>query len=510
MNRSRILLLIILAALLLIAAAGLITILCLRAAEKAPAALTPEPTEAAVTPTPRPTDVPETELTVTEPTTPDMLIRRISETETLQRVTLADGVLANSEIDVLRARFPEIAFIYCIAVGSAFVSPDTTELSVDQALGAVTAADIAEAKPYLLNLSAVHLGTCTPKELADATELLGDSLALDYNIALFGKSLAPDAETLDLSDGTAPDETELREALPYLIGLKKVLLGDRSADPAGAVAFMEAFSDLEFVCTYSVSYAGKTYSESTESMNLDGVAIDDVDALTETLALLPRLTSVSMLNCGLDNDEMSAICDEFPGIRFLWEIDLGFWGTLRTDATAFTTRSGRSEAEDAHRLTSEEIRPLRFCVDLVALDLGHQRIEDISFLSTLHKLQVLILADNRISDISALAEMPELVWVELFINHISDLSPLSELENLKDLNVCTNSITDLSPLQSVSSLERVWYSGNKIRLAEHQALMAALPDCLCNRDAWPETEGGWRKHPRYDWMIAFFEKSPRY
>ena len=56
MNRSRILLLIILAALLLIAAAGLITILCLRAAEKAPAALTPEPTEAAVTPTPRPTD----------------------------------------------------------------------------------------------------------------------------------------------------------------------------------------------------------------------------------------------------------------------------------------------------------------------------------------------------------------------------------------------------------------------------------------------------------------------
>ena len=121
----------------------------------------------------------------------------------------------------------------------------------------------------------------------------------------------------------------------------------------------------------------------------------------------------------------------------------------------------------------------------------------------------MILADNRIVDISALANMPDLIYVELFINHISDVSPLSGLKNLKDLNICTNHISDLTPFYSLTSLERLWYSGNDFKVKDHNALQEQLPNCICDRTVWQETEHGWREHERYFWMRSFFENSPR-
>ena len=510
MSTSKKVILIALVALLLVAAAGLFVLYRMRSAEQSPAeavaSASPEP---AATATPAPTEAPEMTLNVQEPTTLDALVKRIFESESLRTVRLMDGVLKNNEIDVLRARFPEITFDYRVSVGDTFVPPDTTELSVDRENGTIGIADVADAITFLPYLNTAHLGPSTPEELAIATEQLG-GLTLDYSVSVLGKAISPETETLDLSDGTELSAEELSAALPYLPALQSVQLGDRSDDPAGAIAFAEAFPEISCVYSYSVTYDGKTYGVDTELINLDGKHIPDPEALKNALKLLPNLKTVSMLDCDLDDTEMGALADALPNVKVLWEIDLGFWGKLRTDATAFTTRSGKSDAEMAHRLTTEDIQPLRYCTDLVALDLGHQQIEDISCLSSLHKLQVLILADNRISDISALAQMPELVYVELFINYVSDLTPLSGLEQLKDLNICTNRVSDLTPLYPLKSLERLWYSGNQYHLADHQALMAELPDCYCNRSVWPETEDGWRKHERYYWMIAFFEDSPRY
>jgi Leucine-rich repeat (LRR) protein len=142
--------------------------------------------------------------------------------------------------------------------------------------------------------------------------------------------------------------------------------------------------------------------------------------------------------------------------------------------------------------------------------LGHQKIDDISCLQGLHKLQILILADNRISDITAIASMPDLVYVELFYNHVSDLSPLSGLTKLKDLNVCSNEISDLTPLYGLTSLERLWYSNNRFTAEDHEALQKQLPNCICDRTVWDETAHGWREHERYFWMRSFFKDSPRH
>ncbi len=443
-------------------------------------------------------------LSVTERTDAETLRARIAASPSLESVSIAPGALGNAEIAELTEAFPEIGFQYEVAVGSRFVSPDVTELSAEDC----TAEEIAAALPYLPLLRTVHLGACDPETLDAAVPLFPEGMA-DYTVLLFGRALAPDTETLDLSEEAAPAPETLKAALPYLPSLAAVELGSRE-DPALAAAFRAAAPGLAVNCRYTFTWMDRELSESTETLDLTNTKITDVDELRKVLSWLPALTHTEMVRCGLDDETMAALREEFPEKGIVWEISLGYWGRLRTDATAFTTRSSKSDDEMKYRLTTETLQPIRYCTELVALDLGHQKIEDISCLAGLHKLQILILADNRISDLTPLASMPDLVYVELFYNHISDLSPLSGLTKLKDLNVCSNHISDLTPLYGLTSLERLWYSDNRFTVGDHNALCEKLPGCVCNRTVWDATADGWREHERYFWMRSFFRNSPRY
>lgn len=455
----------------------------------------PEPTADVVSETPEPV----TSLKIRKPSDLDKLA-----IETLRTVEIDDGVLDNAQIASLVASHPDLAFTYSVQIGSRFVSPDVTELTQSPGESYET---LAEALPYLPKADTLHLQPCTPQEIETAQTLFSN-LTLDYDLMLYGQTVPVDLVSLDLSAVSAPQPQELFEALPYLSDLEEVILGDTDADTA--LAFDAADLGVNVRYTYSFEYLGRTLTESTELLDLSAEQITDLDALKDVIAKLPKLNRLEMLDCGIDDETMAELRDAYPDIKVVWEIDLGFWGKLRTDATAFTTRSSKRPDELKYRLTSETVQPLQYCTDLVALDLGHQQIEDISCLKSLTKLQILILADNKISDLTAISYMPDLIYLELFMNRISDVSPLSGLKNLKDLNICTNHISDLTPFYSLTSLERLWYSNNDYKYADHVALQEQLPNCICDRTVWQETEHGWREHERYFWMRSFFENSPRY
>ena len=447
------------------------------------------------------TPVPLTSLTVRSAQDLDVL----AGTDTIRTVQIENGALTNAEIEALRGTYPDVAFRYSVRVGDRFIPSDSTTL---ERMDGETAEQLAEAVPYLANLGTVRLGKLTPEEIETAKERFAP-LAIEYSVSLFGLSVAPDVEQLDLSGVQAPTPEALTAALPYLPNLREVDLG-RSLDPDAVTAFLNAGTDLTFRYGYTFEYRGHVLTESTETLDLSNEQITDLDELKSVLQRLPKLNHLEMVNCGVADEKMAELRDAFPNVKVVWEIDLGFWGKLRTDATAFTTRSSKRPNEMKYRLTTETVQPIQYCTDLVALDLGHQQIEDISCLKSLTKLQILILADNKISDLTALASMPDLIYLELFINRISDLTPLSGLKNLKDLNICTNRISDLTPLYSLTSLERLWYSNNKYTIKDHEALQKQLPNCICDRKVWQETENGWREHERYFWMRSFFENSPRY
>ena len=496
--------LILLAAALLLLVCGLIAMIVMIVKQPGGEA----PAQAAATEEPQ-ADIAMPEITP-EPVT-SLTIREASDAETLalcgtiRTCLIENGALSNEETAALVAAYPEVTFAYNVRVGDRFVPSDSTVL---ECMDGETPKTLAAAVPYLPMLNTVRLGALEPEEIDEAISLFAPLTPM-YSIALFGQEFEADTTQLDLSGVDHPTADMIRQAQTCLPQLREVDLGD-AADPATVAALIAADTGLEIRYGYSIEYRGKKYTESTETLDLSGEQITDLDELRDVFSKLPKLNHVEMVNCGIDDAAMAELRDAFPNIKIVWEIDLGFWGKLRTDATAYTTRSSKTDAEMKYRLTTEDIQPLQYCTDLVALDLGHQKIKDISCLKTLTKLQILILADNRISDISALASMPDLIYVELFINHISDVSPLSGLTNLKDLNICTNHISDLTPFYSLSSLERLWYSGNDFKVKDHEALQKQLPNCICDRTVWHETEHGWREHERYFWMRSFFENSPRY
>jgi len=203
----------------------------------------------------------------------------------------------------------------------------------------------------------------------------------------------------------------------------------------------------------------------------------------------------------LSREEMDRLFDGYPHIAFGWTLHMGNH-VVRTDTTSFSTLHGKCPEH-----SEEMFEVLRYCRNLVALDLGHNRIKDISFLRNFPHMKVLILACNKIEDISVLGELEELEYLELFSNRIKNIQPLAKLTQLRDLNISNNPVADLAPLYSMKNLERFWCTMNEKRItgAQRKAMEQALPDCSYYWDGQP-TLGGWRKHPHYDTIHAIFNK----
>ncbi len=83
---------------------------------------------------------------------------------------------------------------------------------------------------------------------------------------------------------------------------------------------------------------------------------------------------------------------------------------------------------------------------------SNTNISDISALSGLTSLTFLNLAANNISDISALSGLTSLTSLGLHYNRISDISALSGLTSLTGLNLSYNRISDISALSGLTSL----------------------------------------------------------
>lgn len=257
--------------------------------------------------------------------------------------------------------------------------------------------------------------------------------------------LLSNLESLEIKDCTpSPELFELRNALP-------------SCD-----------------IVWHFDLCGIPVSSKDTEINMNRTKISDTEFFSQQLAYLPSLKKIDMCGCGLSNKQMEVFMEAYPDVKFVWEIRFGhapvFW-KVRTDIECFSTL-GKIRCSD------EEFEPLlKYCTDLVALDLGHHNIKDISLLANMKNLQVLILGDNLIRDISPLAELKELQYLELFTCKVKDISPLAELPNLIDICIPDNPIEDITPLLSMKQAKMLWIAHCGLNNEEREAISNALPDC---------------------------------
>ncbi len=110
----------------------------------------------------------------------------------------------------------------------------------------------------------------------------------------------------------------------------------------------------------------------------------------------------------------------------------------------------------------QNLAGLEWAVNLTSLDLGNNRISDVTSLSGLTKLTDLTLLGNGISDVTPLAGLTSLTSLDLWGNRVSDVTSLSGLTKLTDLNLSNNGISDVTALAGLTKLTRLYLGSNEI------------------------------------------------
>ncbi|MBR4576942.1 MAG: hypothetical protein IKO25_07040 [Clostridia bacterium] len=255
----------------------------------------------------------------------------------------------------------------------------------------------------------------------------------------------------------------------------------------------------------SVSFGGMEFDPEAASIDLGDQKVENFKDFIRFLGQFPNLKKVDMFATQIKADQVEELRLAFPEVTFGWTLQLMKYKNdhiVRTDAEAFSTLHGHHPYH-----YSKEFVLLNYCTELLALDLGHNFLSDISFLANMPRLRVLILADNgNMKNIEVLSGLKDLEYLELFTCGITDISPLKDLPNLMDLNLCNNKVKDWRPLKEMKQLRRLWISKMctpRMTAAEKQELQEALPDTTIVFDGEP-TEKGWRKDPHYDIIYEIF------
>lgn len=321
-----------------------------------------------------------------------------------------------------------------------------------------------------------------------------------WDVPLLGNTYENTCETITLPEAESVTMEELSN-IRYLPALKSLDLRQWRFTPAEMDAISALAPQAELL--FSFTLAGIETDSTAESLDISGQTIENFEEFMICLRFMPQLTYLDMCNCGLDDSQMEELQSSFPNVKFVWIVHMLKW-SLRTDTVAFSTKNA---SDSAVKLCTEDIQVLRYCTDLVALDLGHQLIDDISVIGQLTNLKALVLVDNIFSDLTPLNSLTKLEFVELYANpNITDITPLIAHPSLKEINIskCPG-ITDFSPFLEMDSIEMLYMNDTSCSMDMLYSLRQAHPDALIHCESRYSNGNGWRNSQRYKAMFAMFD-----
>ena len=432
------------------------------------------------------------------------------------------------QLAALTARRPEVTVEYTVTIDGREYPQDTAVVSIS----GITEEEI-NLLTYLPELTAVTAVGCrTPEQmtrLRDFCQEKGLSFALR-----FGTKTYPDTvEELDVT-GVTDGELELLQLLP---GLKTLHLKNPEADPETVAQLRSTYPKADI--SWEVEIAGVSFPDDTKEVDLSAVlesstaqtaagtaagtqtavgaqtttktqtttgAAAGTQSTKETQSTAPAVTlnledlekkmsylsdakQVFLGKCGLDNEKLAALRERVrDSYKLVWTVQLGKKLTARTDDTTFMP-----VREHVYYFLDEDAYNLRYCEDMLCVDVGHMGLTNIDFVKGMPHLQILILAHNgQLQDISPISSCKELIFLELDWSAVKDFTPLVGCTSLEDLNIGLT-YPSVEPLMQMTWLKNLWMvdRGGAYQLSQ------ALPDTKIVASANATVGAGWRNLPNY-------------
>lgn len=347
----------------------------------------------------------------------------------------------------------------------------------------------------------------TPEEYAKLAAVTDSRIV--WELAFQGGRIPAGSEEITL-DHLSQEEAEALDSLPRL----------RTVEAAGCHDYPQLLAlqarHPECRVHYTVELGG-TVCDCEDNAIAPGTCTL-ADACTG-LDLLPLVQTVDLQAAGLSQEESMILADRYPGIRFLWEAQLGearfltdakeidlsgipmedsqeveallpyLWaaekivmcdcGIASPEMDALNRRypdirfvwrvklgplSARTDdtwfAPITHHqlIGGHDADELKYCTDMECIDLGHCWIRDCEWAKEMPNLRYLVLADSYVTDLTPLSGLKNLAYLELFVTPVKDYSPLLGCTGLEDLNL-GYSYGDPEPISQMHWLKNLWWGG---------------------------------------------------
>lgn len=406
----------------------------------------------------------------------------------LKELDLHGNDLSVEEYHTLQDALPECDINWDVPFCGGLYDSDAAEITLDSAVG-LTAEELDALSCFL------SLEKFSAKGFGMADELTERLNGLCTEL--------PECDILwdiPVNETLYPAETEIL-ALPAVmtkndfsrLGLFRNLKGIDASALENASEFNEELAALtsEQGFVWNINILGKEYPCTETTLDLSDSSVPDPAALSRELFKFPFLEHVELCRCNLSYDAMDMLIADHPDVKFVFTISFVRWTDVRTDILAFSSLAHMPFWQD-----ETHFEPLfKYCTDLVALDIGHYRLKDISALANLKHLKVLDLADNRIEDISVFEKLPELEFLELSWYQGQKIDSLAKLPNLRILNLTfARHINDFEPLYHLNpNIEMLWLQNSHLTADMEKKVKELYPNTKISLGGNTCWGNGWEK-----------------
>lgn len=445
------------------------------------------------------------------------LLSGFSDLKTLELSGCQDPAVAAE----IQKTYPKLKVLYTVAFGDREYPQDTKILTLD-----AVEVDTAERIACLPELTRVRLeGGGAPEALNALTEICRER-SVSLRAVLGGEEYDLNVTGLSV-DGLTEKEALL---LPLLPRLKNVHLTHPRLSPEALTELVRQIPSARV--TWEVEILGVSYPQDTTRVDLtagmspegaqilqlaknapvqgqrdeelyqfgikDKYFLPDLSADTPELltlaeravAYLPELEEVIFGGGLLDNENMLAFREEHrQDYKVIWYVQCGNKMMVRTDSPYLMPTKYH-----VYYFLDRDAVNLKYCEDMVSIDLGHMAISNIDWVENMPDLQYLVLAHTQLQYIEPIRNCKNLKFLELDWSPIRDYSPLVECTALEDLNL-GETYADSTPVGKMTWLKNLWMvhcsSGSVYRMTQ------ALPDTRIVAGGNATVAGGWRSLPNY-------------
>lgn len=398
-------------------------------------------------------------------------MEKLSQMTALKLVTVTEGNGEN--LEQLRT--------YCDAKGIAFQIELAGQIITDET-AELTIPNVTEAQLRLLmlmpNLKTLHFPE--PEVPAELLLQLQQSASVTWEKTILGMTFPWDAAEIDLTSVIALAEGQVPgEKTAYDYGCEEPIM-----------SYPEEFHSSVLV---------------TNERPLPDKTDATADLITEAeraMPYFPKAEKLLMAGAWLDNEAMAQFRENHrEDYKVVWTVQCGMLAT-RTDATRFMpTKYYVTQGSFADWHTYN----LRYCEDMVAIDIGHMSIAELDFVRYMPNLTYLDVAMNHLVDLEPLASCKNLTFLVMFDQIMElDYTPLKECTALVDLNISKGN-GDITPILEMTWLENLWMVGHPEE--SYQRAKAALPKTHIGY-YYSHPDGDWRELPNYfkmrDALLMFY------